>query len=94
MHKHISIYEINKKIDDILFSLREAGIIRDGDTISNLSPEQYQHVIVKMASRIIYLIHTINRNDRVIIHRGQQLDDIKDAMKVIKNILKKNYEGE
>ena len=94
MHRHISDYEINKKIDDILFSLRGIGITRDGDTISNLGTDQYQHVIVEMARQIIILTDTAIRHDRVITHRSQQLEDIWDAMKVIKNILKKDYEGE
>ena len=92
MHNPICDYDVRKKINEVIFDLRQKAITREGDTISNLTPEQYQHVIEAMTRQILVLTNRAIRNDRVIEYRGQQLNDIKDAIRTVQNILKKNYE--
>ena len=86
----VSDKEINDRIKDFLFLLREEGIVRD-ETIHDLSSEQYRHLVIKLIRENIIRCRLVLHHERCVEHRGRQLDDIKSAVKIIKNVLKDKY---
>ena len=93
--------EVHNKINDVLFQLREEGITRDGDGITNLLPEQYQHLVIRMARENITLARLNLSREKYIENYNQRLAAVNDAMniiggsfKIIKNILRQEYEAE
>jgi len=96
----VSDLEIKHKIDEILFQLREEGIVRD-ERIVELNVNQLYDVINKLVRENITLARLNLSREKYIEDYNNRLLAINDAMniiggsfKIIKGILKKEYEVE